>query len=275
MQKTKIALSTISAAALLALAACGGGGGDSAPATPPQPTNPPAPAITVSGSASAVAGDPLAVIFVPQTEKSTQPVPQSIAHAAFPSQFQKSTNEGAYTQIGIDANSLISLTAGKVVDVAGNGDYAIGRWTDGTTSFGSINVNQGAHYAIGKPLALAPDLTVGAPDVKVSCSVVANTAPTAVSGNFAVGKLNSASATVDLTFVTLDSLNLDIAIGSDAHATASATLTALTGVLQSQGFLRHMQVFGTDPKKPYLAVGYAMPTPSSGDVTGVVVLKCQ
>ncbi len=274
MQKAKFALSIVSTATLLTLTACGGGGGDSAPTTQ-QPATPPAPAITVSGSASAVAGDPLAVVFVPQTEKSTQPVPQSIAHAAFPSQFQKSTADGAYTQIGIDANSLISLTTGKVVDVAGNGDYAIGRWTDGTTNFGSINVNQGAHYAIGKPLALAPDLTVGAPDIKVSCSVVANTAPTAVSGNFGVGKLNSASAIVDLTFVTLDSLNLDIAIGSDAHATASATLTALTGVLQSQGFLRHMQVFGTDPKKPYLAVGYAMPTPSSGDVTGVLVLKCQ
>ncbi|RZT35402.1 hypothetical protein [Cupriavidus agavae] len=277
MQKTNIALSTLSAAAVLALAACGGGGGDGGGSTPAQPSNPtpPAPAITVQGGATAVAGDPLAVVFVPHTETSTRPVLQSISHAAFPAALQKATAEGAYTQVGIDANSLITLTNGQVVDVSGNGDFAIGRWTDGTSSIGNVSVNQGDHYAVGKPLKLIPDLSVGAPDVKASCSAVASTRPTAISGNFAPGKLNSATAVVDLTYATLDRFSLDVSIGSDANATATVTGTILNGLFNSNGVLHHVQTLGTNTASPYLAIGYAMPTPSSGDVTGIVILKCQ
>ncbi|MCY0852970.1 hypothetical protein [Cupriavidus sp. D39] len=214
----------------------------------------------------------MAVIFVPQTETSTKSVLQSIASNAFPAQFQKATTEGGYKQIGIDANSLISLTTGKIVDVAGNGDFAIGRWTDGSSSIGNMSVNQGAHYSVGKPLTLQRVL---GPTATLSCTLLASTSPTAVSGNFAPGKVNAATATIDLNGPSLKALNLDIAIGSDGHATAAATLTALDGVLQSQGFMRHVEAMGTSQTKPLLAIGYAMPTPSSGDVTGVVVLQCQ
>jgi hypothetical protein len=273
--KIKLTLSAISVTSLLALAACGGGGGGGGSSTPaavtPAPVPPP-PTIVVQGSAPTVTAEPMAVIFVPQTETSTKSVLQSIASNAFRGSLQKATAEGGYKQIGIDANSLISLTTGKIVDVTGNGDFAIGRWTDGSSSIGSVSVNQGAHYVAGKPLTLTPDLTPGA--VK-SCSLVASTQPTAVSGNFAPGKVNAATATIAMVGPTLQSLNIDIAIGSDAHATATATLTALNGVLQSQGFLRHIQTMGTNASKPLLAIGYAMPTPSSGDVTGVVVLQCQ
>jgi len=272
MQKTKIALSMISAAALLALTACGGGGGESAPAAPQQPVNPPAPAITVSGSTSAVAGDPLAVVFVPHTETSTRPAFQSISHAAFPAQFQKATAEGAYTQLGIDGNSLITLAGGKVVEVAGNGDFAIGRWTDGSSSIGSVSGNQGDHYAVGKPLKLAQVLGMGK---TLSCTLIAATNPTAISGNFAAGKVNSATALIDLNGPFLQNVSLDVSIGSDAHATANIVGTVVNGLTQSNGVLHHVQTFGTSQSQPLLAVGYAMPTPSSGDVTGVVVLKCQ
>lgn len=278
MQKTKLALSTISAAALLALAACGGGGGGDSSAAPEQPSTPPAPAITVSGSASAVAGDPLAVVFVPHTETSTRPVLQSISHSAFPTQFQKATSEGAYTQLGIDGNSVISLASGKVVEVSGNGEYAVGRWTDGSSGLGNVSVNQGEHYAVGKPLKLVQDLTLQ-PDLSIgpkrSCIAVANTAPTAVNGNFAPGKLNSATAVVDMGGPFLQSIALDLAVGADAHATATVGSTILYGITQSNGVLQHVQIFGTSQTNFYLAFGYAMPTPSSGDVTGVVVLKCQ
>ena len=273
MQKTKFALSIASAAALLTLAACGGGGGDSAPASqqPATPT-PPAPTVTVQGSATAVQADPLAVVFVPHTEKATQPVLQSIASAVFPAQFQKSTSEGAYTQLGIDANSLISFTAGKVVEVAGNGDFAIGRWTEGSSSIGSVSVNQGDHYVVGKPLALTR--TPG-PTAKLTCSLAASTSPTAVSGNFAPGKVNSATAVIDLNGPLLESFSVSVAIGSDAAATASVLGTTIGGVAIVNGVLAHIQVMGTDAAHPVLAVGYAMPTPSSGDVTGTVALKCQ
>ncbi|MWL91432.1 hypothetical protein [Cupriavidus sp. SW-Y-13] len=279
MQKTKLALSTISAAALLALAACGGGGGDSGGSTqqPSTPT-PPAPVVTVQGGATAVAGDPLAVVFVPHTETSTRPVLQSISHAAFPSALQKATAEGAYTQVGIDANSLITLTGGKIVDVSGNGDYAIGRWTDGTSSLGNVSVNQGDHYAIGRPLKLVQDLTLQ-PDLsigpKLHCSSIASTAPTAISGNFAPGKLNSATAVISMGGPTLDTFTLNLAIGADSNATATVSGTILNGLFQSNGVLHHVQTLGTSQASPYLVIGYTMPTPSSGDASGVVVLKCQ
>jgi hypothetical protein len=51
--------------------------------------------------------------------------------------------------------------------------------------------------------------------------------------------------------------------------------TVLNGVTQSNGVLHHVQTLGTSQSQPLLAIGYAMPTPSSGDVTGVVILKCQ
>lgn len=273
MQNSKFALKALATATTLALAACGGGG-DEAPTNgnPSTTAPPPAPTIAVQGTAPAVNADPLAVIFVPQTETSTKSVLQSIASNIFPASLQKATAEGAYTQLGIDANSLITLTSGKVADVAGNGDFAIGRWTDGSSSIGSLNANQGAHYAFGKPLKLQPDLTPGA---EKACSLIASTAPTAISGNFVPGKVNAATAAIAMVGPTLKSFSLDVAIGSDTHATATATLTALDGVLQSQGFLRHIQAMGSDATKPLLAIGYAMPTPSSGDVTGVVVLQCQ
>ncbi|WP_354676601.1 hypothetical protein [Cupriavidus plantarum] len=275
MQKTKLILSTISAATLLTLAACGGGGGDAPAAQQPGNTPPPAPVITVQGSAPAVSADPLAVVFVPHTETSTRPVLQSISHAAFPASLQKATAEGAYTKLGIDANSLFGLNTGKVVDVSGNGDYAIGRWTDGSSDLGQVSVNQGDHFAVGKPVKLVPDLTVGAPDIKLNCTAVASTSPTATSGNFAPGKLNAATAVLDLTFAALEKFTLDVAIGGDAHATATVVGSILNGVFISNGVLHHVQTLGTSQTQPYLAIGYTMPTPSSGDVSGVVILKCQ
>uniref|UniRef100_UPI0018CA1814 hypothetical protein n=1 Tax=Cupriavidus sp. WS TaxID=1312922 RepID=UPI0018CA1814 len=197
---------------------------------------------------------------------------------AFPAQFQKATAEGAFQQLGIDVNSLIALSGGKIVDVAGNGDFAIGRWTDGSNSIGSISANQGAHYAVGKPLTLIadrtlqPDLSIGP---KLTCSNVAATSPTSVSGNFAPGKLNSATATISLGGPTLDSFSLDIGIGSDAHATAAVPFTILSGVTISNGVAQHIQVLGSSQNSPYLAIGYSIATPSSGDVSGVVVLQCK
>ncbi|WP_316157694.1 hypothetical protein [Cupriavidus sp. BIC8F] len=271
----KLGLSAISFASLLALAACGGGGGgDGAPAGTPATTPPPAPTptITVQGSAPTVSADPLAVVFVPQTETSTRSVLQSIASNAFPAQFQKAPNDGAYTQLGIDANSLITLNGGTVADVAGNGEFAIGRWTNGSNSIGSISANQGAHYAVGKPLALQRVL---GPSQTLACTILASTSPTAVSGNFTPGKVNSASAVIDLNGPGLTTISLDVAIGSDSHATATVSGTTLNGVTQSSGVLHHVQTMGSSQSAPLLAFGYAMPTPTSGDVTGVVILKCQ
>jgi len=267
--------SVAAAVAVLTLTGCGGGGDAPAASAPTTTTPPPAPAITVQGTAPAVTADPLAVVFVPQTETSTRSTQQSIASNAFPAQFQKATAEGAYQQLGIDGNSLITLSGGKIVDVAGNGDFAIGRWTDGSNSIGSISANQGAHYAVGRPLSLTPNLDPAVPDTQATCTLTAATSPTAVSGNFAPGKVNSATATLSLKFARINTLTLDVSVGADQHATATIPFPTSAGVLQSSGVMQHVQFFGSSATNPSFAFGYAMPTPTSGDVTGVVVLQCK
>lgn len=271
MQKNKISFAGLTTLAALALSACGGGGGDAPAAQQPGNTAPPAPVITVQGSAPVVSADPLAVVVVPQGSSTTKTVTGTISSANFAAQFQKATSEGAYTQFGVDGNSLVVFNSGKVVDVAGSGDFAIGRWTDGSSSVGSINVNQGTPYVIGKPLKIQQ---VGGLNQTRTCSLLASTSPTSVSGNFAPGKVNSATATIDLNGPVLQSLSLDVAIGSDAHATSTISGSILNGVFIAQGVLQQVQTMGTDQTKPLLAFGYAIPTPSSGDVTGVVVLQC-
>jgi len=275
MQKSKITLSALAIAVVASLTACGGGG-DGGSSTPPAADapapKPPAPVITVQGTAPTVTADPLAVILVPQGSTTTKTVPATISAANFAAQFQKATSEGAYTQFGVDANSLVSLSTGKVVDVAGNGDFSIGRWTDGSSSVGSFNSNQGTPYVVGKPLKLQQVLGIGK---TLNCSLIAATSPTAASGNFAPGKVNSATAVIDLNGPTLQTFSIDVAIGSDTHAASTVTGSILNGVFIAQGVLQQVQTMGTSQTNPLLAFGYAIPTPSSGDVTGVVVLKCQ
>lgn len=272
MQKTKFALSIVSAAALLTLAACGGGGGDSAPATqqPATPT-PPAPTITVNGSATAVAADPLAFVFVPVDATSNGLAARAGATANASAGLQATTAEGAYKTIAGNAASVISLTSGTIADVTGNGQFSIGRWTNGATSVGSINANQGAHYVVGKPLALA---SVPGPTAKLTCTAQAATAPTAVSGNFAAGKVNSASAVINLNGPSIESLTLDLSIGSD-HVTKSFSNAGIVGVNLSATGTLLAETLGSDQTKPYLAIGYTVASQSSGDIAGAVVFSCQ
>ncbi|MGX0939429.1 hypothetical protein ACUXQ2_005525 [Cupriavidus metallidurans] len=273
MQKTKLALSMISAAALLTLAACGGGGGDSAPATqqPATPT-PPAPTITVQGSAPAVTADPVALIYVPQDAVSRGASPHAYVTASVAASAQTKTAEGAYTTVGANSSVNVSLTTGTVADVSGNGNFSIGRWTNGTTSQGNISVNQGGHYVVGKPLALPR--TPG-PVANLVCSLLSSTNPTAVSGNFPTGKVNTATAQISLGGPGIDSFAIDVAIGSDAHATASTTGAPITGAHLATAGTFQFETLGTDTAKPLLAVGYTIPSPSSGDISGVAILACQ
>jgi hypothetical protein len=274
MQKTKFALSIVSAAALLTLAACGGGGGgDSAPAAqqPATPT-PPAPTITVQGNATAVTADPLAAIFVPTDATSRGLSAHAGVTASAPASLQATTPEGAYKTLGGNQATVVSLTSGTIAEVSGNGSYAIGRWTNGATTQGSISVNQGAHYAVGKPLVLPR--TPG-PVANLVCSLLSSTNPTAVSGNFPTGKVNIATAQISLGGPGIDSFAIDVAIGSDAHATATTTGAPITGAHLAPAGTFQFETLGTDTANPLLAVGYTIPSPSSGDVSGVVVLSCQ
>ncbi|WP_082926268.1 hypothetical protein [Cupriavidus sp. D384] len=272
MQKTKFALSIVSAAALLTLAACGGGGGDSAPATqqPATPT-PPAPTITVNGSATAVSADPLAFVFVPVDATSNGLSARAGATATAPASLQATTAEGAYKTIAGNAASAISLTSGTIADVTGSGQFSIGRWTNGATSVGSINANQGAHYVVGRPIALN---RVAGPTATLTCSLQSATLPTAVSGNFPAGKLNSATAVINLNGPLVDTLSLDISIGSD-RVVKTFSGAGVTGVNLSASGTLLAETLGSDQAKPYLAIGYTVASQSSGDVSGAIVFACQ
>lgn len=271
MQDTKFALNVLTTAMALALAACGGGGGGDDAASPtPAPT--PAPAFTVQGSALAVNADPLAIIFVPTDATSSGLSPRAGTTASAPATLQTTTPEGAYKVLAGNQATITTLASGTIAEVKGNGAYAIGRWTNGTSNTGNISVNQGAHYAVGKPNALTR--TPG-PASKLNCSLVASTNPTAVSGNFAPGKVNTAVAVIDLNGPLLDTFTIDAEIGADANITRTISGAPVTGVSLSANGAYQIETMGSDQARPLLAVGYTIPTPSSGDVTGVVVLQCQ
>lgn len=273
MHKTKLALSTLSAAAVLALAACGGGGGDSGGSAPAQPSNPtpPAPTITVTGSAPVVSADPLAFVFVPVDATSKGLSARAGTTANAPATLQATTAEGAYKTIAGNAASAISLTSGTITDVTGDGQFSIGRWTNGATSVGSINANQGAHYVVGRPITLN---RIAGPTATLACVLKSATLPTSVSGNFPAGKLNGASAVINLNGPLVDTLSLDITIGSD-RVTKTFAGAGVTGVNLSANGTLQVETLGSDQAKPLLAVGYAVASPSSGDVTGALVLQCQ
>ena len=270
----KLLLGAIAAAALT-LSACGGGGDGGSSSSPaaatPAPSPAPAPTITVSGSATPVSGDPLAVIYVPTDATSHGLSSHAGVTATAPASLQVATDNGGYKALGGNVASAVSLTSGSVSDVAGNGAYAIGRWTNGTSSLGNISVNQGAHYVVGVPLTVQRVL---GPGQTLACSLISSTQPTAVSGNFAPGKVNSASAVIDLNGPLVQSINLDVSIGSDTHATATFTGGPITGAAPSATGTFQIETLGTNQTKPLLGIGYTIPSPSSGDVSGVVVLQC-
>lgn len=272
MKNSKIALSVLAIAVAASLAACGGGGDGGSSTAPAAVAPAPAPVITVQGTASAVSADPLAIVYVPTDASSHGLSSHAGVTATAPASLQVTTPEGAYKGLGGNQASFVSLTSGTIADVAGNGNYAIGRWTNGATSQGNISVNQGAHYVVGKPLALPR--TPG-PTANLVCSLLTSTSPTAVSGNFPNGKVNNATAQISLGGPGIDTLTIDVAIGSDTHATATATGAPITGVSLSAAGTFQIETLGTDVTKPLLAVGYTITSPSSGDVSGVVVLQCQ
>ncbi|GJG97747.1 hypothetical protein [Cupriavidus pauculus] len=265
VKKKALLMSSLYVAALTTM---GCGGGDEEPMG--GGTNPPGQTIVVEGSARPISADPLSVVFVAHTSTHTAPAFQTIASAKFPEALQKTTAEGAYAEIGVNTGSLITLNSGKIVDVVGNDDYAIGRWTDGSTSFGTVGPNQGDHYAIGRPLFIHRVMEPRS----ISCALDAATRPTSVRGTYPPGDVLGASATIGVNGPVIDKFDLRVRIGNDTEVHATAIYALLNGVMQSQGFLRQTQTFGTDESKPYLAVGYVIPTPNSGDVAGLVVLKC-
>jgi len=267
------------------LAGCGGGGGGSAGGSAPAPTNSVAhehaASIKVEGQSKDLSSDikTVAIVTPPTTWNANGTFPQGMLRLVGrdqPASALKSHAPGAFTTLPWGSETL-SLSTGTVTDIAGNGHFAIGRWTAGGDSAGqSYNANQGRVWAVGAPVDVR--LVEG---TKLSCTLAAATRPTTSDGNTAPGVLKGAEAVATATtdsrgraersiFVTLR-----YSVGNDLDQTFAAIapagamyLSRATRTSLSTTFL------GPDADKPYLAVSYGVHAPTAGLINGLAVLSC-
>ena len=286
----RAATATFALVAALGLTACGGDDGgsgstvastdESAGGTSPGGTS--SSSIRVEGQSQALSGGLATVSVV------TPPVSWN-ADGAFPSgsftlsassvdaSQLKSQAPGAYTALP-RSKDVLSLSTGTVTDIAGNGDFAIGRWTAGSDSAGhSYNANQGQTWAVGAPV------TVGVTDrTPLNCSLVAATRPTSMDGNTAPGSLDGATAVVTGQTDVLGNVGanaavtLQYSIGADKHQTFSGDTRvgsmSTSTAKRSSLFTRFM---GPDASTPYLVVSYGVPAATAGGVNGLAILSCK
>lgn len=191
----------------------------------------------------------------------------------------KEAAPGAYMAFG----GQLSLLSGTVTDLAGDGSYAIGKWTNGSDSSGATyNRNQGRFWAVGQPV----DVKLK-PGAVMRCTLASTTRPVSADGNTAPGTLFDASA--EIRRVSADELpemmlSLRYSIGQDQQ---TVTLTSVpngytsrlreearNGVQHSERYAVASRFIGRDPHKPYLATSYTLRSPTAGVISGMVVLNC-
>ncbi|WP_236655032.1 hypothetical protein [Burkholderia pyrrocinia] len=189
----------------------------------------------------------------------------------------KSQAPGAYTTLP-RTKDVLSLSTGTVTDIAGNGDFAIGRWTAGSDSAGrSYTVNQGQAWAVGAPV------TVSVTDqTQLNCSLVAATRPTSMDGNTAPGSLGGATAVVTSQKDVLGNigahaaLTLQYSIGADKNQTFSGdTQVGSMSTSKAKRSSLFTQFTGPNASTPYLVVSYGVPAPTVGGVNGLAMLSCK
>ncbi|HIC7214045.1 TPA: hypothetical protein ACW2VG_006747 [Burkholderia stabilis] len=284
------ATATFAVVAALGLSACGGGddgGGSSSAASNDASagggaSGGGASSIRVEGQSQALSGSRMtvAVLTPPVAWKADGSVPGEnltlSVNEIYASQL-KSQAPGAYTtlpQIG----KVLSLSTGVVTDIAGNGDFAIGRWAAGSDSAGhAYNANQGQTWAVGAPL------TVNADDQpELTCSLAAATRPTATDGNTAPGLLRDATAVVTVKtdsfgklFTSAD-LTLQYSIGADTNQTfvSDTQVGSMHTSVQAKASLL-TKFMGPSASTPYLVVSYGVLAPTTGGINGLAVLSCK
>ena len=191
----------------------------------------------------------------------------------------KEAAPGAYIGFG----DHLSLLSGTVTDLAGDGSYAIGKWTDGSDSSGATyNRNQARFWAVGRPVDV--ELKPGA---VMHCTLASKTQPAAMDGNTAPGTLLDASAEIrrasdkDRAEMTL---SLRYSIGQDAQTVTLESLpgaytsrqreTFHNGAQRSERYAVASRFVGRDPLRPYLAASYTLHSPTAGVISGMVALSC-
>lgn len=281
--KAAIAAAAMALSAV-ALSACGGGGKDGLHGADASANNAnsagSAASIKVEGQSMALSSDLTAVSIVtpPVTWNADGAFPQGtfrLSGLRYPMSTLQAHAPGAYTTLPWGTEAL-SLARGTVTDIAGNGQFAIGRWTDGSDSGGhSYNANQGQVWAVGAPVAVA------VPWTGFTCTLVAATRPTSSDGNTLPGVLKSATANVtgqrDSRGAVQHavSLTMQYSIGSDLNQTFSdrIALGAIATSRLSRSSL-YTTFLGPDASKPYLVVSYGAHAPTAGLINGLAVLSC-
>lgn len=256
--------------------------GPSTPTNPTNPSGPGTPGLQVSGSASLVGSQDVSVLFVGTALKPTGLAGNFLSALTVPATAQAVTAEGAYTTLGASNGAMtVKLSnVAEIDDVAGNGQYAIGRWKVGSfdVSTSTINntqtlrTNQAAPYAVGIPL----DLYSGPSTGTLACTYEASTKPTSLDGSIAAGTFNGAgsSATINLATKVI-TLNLSLDFGADQAVTVAKTNVLVDMPTTGGGSSVIAETVGSDVSKPYLVVAYGTVTPTSGEAGGLVVFRCQ
>ena len=278
---TKASAAMVCMAASLALSACGGDGKSGAGAASAAASNGVgSKAIKAEGKSTSLSSDlgTVNVVTPPVTWGPDGAFPQGtirLSGRGYPTSRLKAHAPGVYTTLPWGAEEL-SLSTGTVTDLAGNGHFAIGRWTAGSDSAGyTYNANQGRVWAVGAPL------DAKFPPTGMSCALTAATRPTASDGNTVPGVLKGATAVIQAGrnsrgFVdSTTSLTLQYSIGKDLDQTF--TEAAPLGSIYTSRATRsslYATFLGPDASKPYLVVSYGVHSPTVGLINGLAVLSC-
>jgi len=271
--------------AALGLSACGGGGKAGADTSHglanAQALNGGGPAaIKVEGKSASLSSEleTLGVVTPPVTWGADGTFPQGtqrFSGRGYAASTLKEYAPGVYTKLPWGKDDL-NLSAGTVTDIAGNGHFAIGRWTAGTDSLGhTYNVNQGRVWAVGAPIDVKLPLT------GMNCQLAASTRPTASDGNTAPGVLKGATAIVagipnaEGAIENRGALTLQYSIGGDVDQTFTglAPLSSMYAARASRASF-YTTFFGPDATKPYLVVSYGVHSPTVGLINGLAILSC-
>lgn len=234
--------------------------------------------IKVDGQSKDLSGDlkGIRVVAPPVTwsvDGSPPQVGYYLAGGVQPASMLKSLAPGAYTTLPWGNAETVSLSTGTVTDLFGNGDFAIGRWTDGSDSAGSsYNANQGRVWAVGAPV----DVRM-MPGITKRCTLNAATRPTTRDGNTAPGMLRDATAVMAGDPAgfggSFAELTLQYSIGTDLDQTFKAK-TQVGLISRTPRWSVATEFLGPDASKPYLVVSYGVHSPSAGLINGLAVLNC-
>jgi hypothetical protein len=270
----------IAATMTFALAGCGGGGNSSGTSgTSSGTTTSAAVSYQVSGSAQEVTqvnGNIAGILSAPTwTTNGSLPTGRWEQGGSFAASIQTEFAPGVYIGLS-DGTDSISLTTGSTIsEVAGNGQFAIGRWTNGSDNLGgAYNANQGRTYGVGTPVSVSLS---GAQTL--NCSLAAATKPTSSTGNVAPGTLNGATVTASFNGglnSTVLAISLNYSIGADSNQTFTASnVLANSASFSSVGAYTLISRFvGTQATQPYLLLAYGVQAPSTGTVNGMAALSC-